>query len=110
MKGMGSKSLGKNLQESSGDLSNMPTHPADIGSDNFEHEFTLGLMESERQLLHEIEDAVERIDNNTYGICAGTGEPIPLARLKARPWCKYGIEYKKMIEQGLARPGEEDLF
>jgi len=53
MSGIEGNSLGKNMQESSGDLSNMPTHPADIGSDNFEHEFTLGLLESERALLVE---------------------------------------------------------
>ncbi|MCD4825336.1 MAG: hypothetical protein K8S55_12135 [Phycisphaerae bacterium] len=109
MNGMESGSLGRNLQESSGDLSNAPTHPADIGSDNFEQEFTLGLLESERVLLLEIDNAIGRIDGGTYGVCLGTGKPIGKARLTARPWCKYGIEYKKMIEQGLVRPGEESF-
>ena len=90
-----------------GDLSNMPTHPADIGTDNYEHEFTLGLLESERSLLVEIEQAVERIENNVYGICMGTGEPITIPRLKARPWAKYGIEYAQKLEKGLVRPVEE---
>ena len=90
-----------------GDLSNMPTHPADIGTDNYEHEFTLGLLESERSLLVEIEQAVQRIEANTYGICMGTGEPISLPRLKARPWAKYGIEYAEKLEKGLVRPIEE---
>ena len=94
---------------SAGDLSNMPTHPADIGSDNFEQEFTLGLLESERQMLTEINEALERIDAGTYGICLGTGEAINLARLKARPWAKYGIEYARMIEQGLVDPNDDDL-
>lgn len=104
--GIESGALGKNLQESAGDLSNMPTHPADIGSDNFEHEFTLGLLESERALLKEINEALERIDQGTYGVCLGTGQPIGLARLQARPWCKYCIEYQKMLEKGLVRPAE----
>lgn len=108
MAGMRGSSLGVNLQDSSGDLSNMPTHLADIGSDNFEHEFTLELLESERELLREIEEALERIDDGTFGICLGTGEPISMARLKARPWCKYSIEYKRMIEKGLVSPNGED--
>jgi DnaK suppressor protein len=94
---------------SAGDLSNMPTHPADIGSDNFEQEFTLGLLESERQMLTEINEALDRIDAGTYGICLGTGEAINLARLKARPWARYGIEYARMIEQGLVNPDEDDF-
>lgn len=89
-----------------GDLSSMPTHPADIGSDNYEQEFSLGLLESERALLEEIDEALARIENRTYGICVGTGKPISVARLNARPWSKYGIEYAKMVEQGLVRPGE----
>ncbi len=91
-----------------GDLSNMPTHPADIGSDNFEQEFTLGLLESERQLLTDINEAMERIDDGSFGICLGTGEPIGLPRLKARPWAKYSIEYARLIEQGLVNPDEDD--
>jgi RNA polymerase-binding protein DksA len=108
MAGMSSGSYGRSLQESSGDLSNMPTHPADIGSDNFEHEFTLGLLESERALLNEINEALERIELGTYGICLGTGEPIGKPRLKARPWCRYSIEYQRLIEKGLVRPGEDE--
>ena len=89
-----------------GDLSSMPTHPADIGSDNYEQEFSLGLLESERALLEEIDDALARIADRTYGICLGTGKPIGAARLNARPWAKYDIEYARMVEQGFVRPGE----
>ncbi len=105
MTGIQSATLGRNLQESAGDLSNMPTHQADIGSDNFEYEFTLGLLESERTLLREVNEALERIEDGTYGVCLGTGEPIGIPRLQARPWCKYCIEYQKMVEKGLVRPG-----
>lgn len=106
MAGIENNALGRNLQDSAGDLSNMPTHPADIGSDNFEHEFTLGLLESERALLCEINEALERLMDNTFGICAGTGKPIGKPRLRARPWCKYSIEYQRLVEKGLIRPGE----
>lgn len=91
-----------------GDLSNMPTHPADIGTDNYEHEFSLGLLESERSLLGEIEQALERVEKGTFGICLGTGQPIGLPRLKARPWAKYSIEYARMLEKGLVRPSDEN--
>jgi RNA polymerase-binding protein DksA len=107
MSGIESGALRTNRQDGSGDLSNMPTHPADIGSDNFEQEFTLGLLESERTMLKEINEALERIANGTYGICLGTGEFIGKARLKARPWAKYCIEYARQLEKGLVRPGDE---
>ncbi|MCE5328501.1 MAG: TraR/DksA family transcriptional regulator [Planctomycetaceae bacterium] len=90
-----------------GDLSHMPTHLADLGSDNYEQEFTLGLLESERSLLVEIDQALERIERGTYGVCLGTGEPIGKSRLMARPWAKYTIEYARLIEKGLAKPVEE---
>ena len=86
----------------------MPTHPADIGTDNYEQEFTLGLLESERSLLLEIEEALERIDKGIFGICLGTGQPIRLARLRARPWAKYSIEYARQIEQGLVSASHQN--
>lgn len=102
-----SDALRVNRQDGSGDLSNMPTHPADIGSDNFEQEFTLGLLESERTLLSEINAALERIDAGSFGVCLGTGGPIGVARLRARPWAKYCIEYAKMLEKGLVSAEDE---
>lgn len=86
-----------------GDLSNMPIHMADIGTDNYEQEFSLGLMDSERKLVREIFDAIKRIDRGTYGICEGTDQPIPKARLEASPWARYCVEYASLIEQGKAR-------
>jgi len=88
---------------SAGDLSHMPIHMADIGSDNFEQEFTFGLIQSERALLGEINEALQRIEEGTYGICAATGKPIGKARLKAKPWAKYCYEYELELERGRAR-------
>jgi RNA polymerase-binding protein DksA len=81
-------------------LSNMPIHMADVGTDNFEQEFTLGLIESERQILRDIQEALVRIDNGTFGICQGTGKAIPKVRLEAVPWAKYTIEYSRLLESG----------
>lgn len=106
MNGIEAEALRTNRQEGTGDLSNMPTHPADVGTDNFEQEFTLGLLESERTLLGEINQALERIDSGTFGICVGTGQFIGIPRLRARPWAKYCIEYARMLEKGLVQPGD----
>ncbi len=109
MGGIEAEALRRNRQEAAGDLSSMPTHPADLGTDNYELEFSLGLLESERSLLHEINEALDRIDDNTYGICLGTGKPISKARLMARPWAKFCIEYARMVEKGMAHPeGEQE--
>ncbi len=75
-----------------GNLSNMPLHMADVGSDNYEQEFTLGLVEWERRLLNEIDNAIERIMKGTYGVCIQSGVPIPRERLEIKPWAKYSIE------------------
>jgi len=81
-------------------LSNMPIHMADVGTDNFEQEFTLGLIESERQILREIQEALVRVDNGSFGICQGTNKVIPRVRLEAVPWAKYTIEYSRLLESG----------
>jgi len=87
--------------DASGDLSSMPIHMADLGTDNYEQEFALGLMDSERKLLQEIDDALQRIEEGTYGICQGTGRPISKARLEAQPWARYCVEYARLLEKGI---------
>jgi RNA polymerase-binding protein DksA len=101
------EALKKSRLDAAGDLSSMPIHMADIGTDNYEQEFALGLMDSERQLLREIDDALGRVEEGAYGICEGTGKSIPKARLEAQPWARYGVEYARMIEQGLVEEEEE---
>lgn len=91
------------LRKERTDLSNLPIHMGDMGTDNYEMENTLGLMDSERKLLVEIEHALERIENGTYGICQGSGEPISKERLKAIPWAKYCVEYANLLEKGLVK-------
>lgn len=83
------------------DLSSMPFHMADAGTDNYELENTLGLMDSERKILAEIEAALERIDAGTYGTCEGDDEPIPKARLNAIPWARYCVACANLSEKGL---------
>jgi len=92
--------LGRSRQDSSGDLSSMPIHMADIGSDNWEQDFTIGLIANEQQLLREIDEACARIEDRTYGVCLATYKPIGVARLRAKPWAKYCIEYAREREMG----------
>ncbi|MFH1748160.1 MAG: TraR/DksA C4-type zinc finger protein [Planctomycetota bacterium] len=91
------EALRKSRRDATGDLSSMPIHMADLGTDNYELEFTLGLIEGERAVLNEIDEALERIHQGTYGICLATGKQIGKARLRAKPWAKYCYEY--MLEQ-----------
>lgn len=92
---------------SPGDLSIMPIHMADLGSDNYEQDFAIGLMDGERKLIHEIDEALMRIENKTYGICQGTNQPIRKARLEAQPWAKYSVEFARKLEKGLVLEPEE---
>jgi len=101
------EALKKSRLDAAGDLSSMPIHMADLGTDNFEQEFALGLMDSERKILAEIIDALKRIDEGVYGICEGTGKRIARARLEASPWARYCIKYATMVEQGLVSEGEK---
>lgn len=74
------------------------TSPSDLPDENLGTETTIGLLAHERTLLGEIHEALERIGNGTYGTCLATGRPIGKARLEARPWAKYCIEYARATE------------
>jgi RNA polymerase-binding transcription factor DksA len=101
-----SGALKTSRQDSAGDLSSMPIHMADIGSDNYEQEFALGLMDSERKIVREIYEALKRIEERTYGVCEGTGEPIPKMRLEGIPWTRYCVKFAEMLEKGLVSEPE----
>jgi RNA polymerase-binding protein DksA len=107
---MEDEALKKARLDATGNLSSMPIHMADLGTDNYEQEFALGLMDSERKLLREIDDALQRIERGVYGICEGTGKPIPKARLQAQPWARYCVEYARMLEQGFVKGQEEPML
>ena len=84
--------LNKTRSEANGDLSSMPIHMADIGSDAYEQEFTLSLMESDDDKLLLIEGALERIEDGTYGKCCECGARIPKTRLNAIPYTPLCIK------------------
>jgi DnaK suppressor protein len=73
------------LHHDGSENSTMPIHMAELGSDNFEQEFTLSLLATEEDTLGAIETALERIENGTYGACEECSGSIPKARLDALP-------------------------
>lgn len=95
-------SMEESVFSSSGELSTMPVHLADIGTDSYEQEFSLGLMAEEKKTLVEIREALQRIADGTYGFCDGLGTPIEENRLEAIPWTRYSLEYARMVESGKA--------
>ena len=80
-------------------LSSMPIHMADIGSDNFEQEFTLSLMENDEETLDLIEAALERIEDGTYGSCTECGGRIPKTRLNAIPYTPHCIKCATEVQR-----------
>ncbi|CAE7273121.1 accA [Symbiodinium necroappetens] len=76
----------------SGSLSHLPQHMADQGSDTFDQSLNLDLAASQRKLLKEIDDALARIENGTYGVCEMLGKQIKIERLRHTPWARYSID------------------
>ena len=97
---MADATLKKSRSEANGDLSSMPIHMADIGTDNFEQEFTLSLMESDSGTLDKIEAALERIEGGAYGQCEECGAKIPKKRLNAVPYATMCVKCASQSEQG----------
>lgn len=91
------------LQGESGSLSNMPSHIAEQGSDASEQSLQLDLAANDRKLIREIDEAIKRIDNGTYGVCEVTGKPIKNERLEEIPWTRYSIEAARELERHAMR-------
>jgi RNA polymerase-binding transcription factor DksA len=85
--------------EANGNLSNMPIHMADLGTDNFEQEFTLSLVQNEEQVLDEIAAALDRIQKGRFGRCEECQGAIPKARLQALPYARYCVACARKAEQ-----------
>ena len=86
--------------EASGDISAHSTHMADQGTDNFDRELALNLASSRQESLYDIEDALRRADEGTYGACESCGGAIELPRLKALPFAKKCMSCQNAAERG----------
>jgi RNA polymerase-binding transcription factor DksA len=95
--------LNRSQKDSAGDLSSYSFHMADQGTDNFDREFAASLLSSEQDVLYEIDEAIRRIEQGSYGICEISGKPIEKARLKVLPFARYSVAVQTEMERGKPR-------
>ncbi len=86
------------LRSNSGGLSNTPQHLAEQGSDSADQSLNLNLAAADRRLIKEIDAALARIVDRTYGLCELTNEPISVDRLEELPWARYSVEAARQLE------------
>jgi DnaK suppressor protein len=86
-------------KESAEEMSSYSLHMADSGTDNFDRDFALSLLSSDQDAMYEIEEALKRIERNTYGVCELTGKSIPKARLEAIPWTRFTVDAQAQLER-----------
>ena len=86
-------------RESATEMESYGVHMADSGTDNFARDFNLSLLSSDQDVIYEIEEALKRIEKNTYGICEISGKPIPQTRLNAIPWTRFRVDAQSELEQ-----------
>lgn len=86
-------------KESAEEIAGYSLHMADSGTDNFDRDFALSLLSSDQDAIYEIEEALKRIEKNTYGVCELTGKAIPKARLEAIPWTRFTVQAQAQLER-----------
>lgn len=82
-----------------GNLSSTPIHMADVGTDAFEQELTLSLMENEEEAITEIDGALKRLEKGVFGQCEECGAEILKERLKAIPYARYCVDCARKREK-----------
>ncbi len=95
---MADSALNNNTREASGNLSGVPLHMADVGTDAYEQEFTISRIENDEELLAAVESALDRIEKGVFGACTECGGKIPKARLTALPYTPYCIKCAEVNE------------
>lgn len=102
--------LGDSLTLSTGELSSVDNHPADTGTETFERSRDLSINTSLSEELTDIEAALQRIEDGTYGICEISKQEIPYERLEAIPYTRYAVEYAPSSRNSDMRPVEEEVM
>lgn len=90
---------GVNERESTAELSSLDQHQADVGTELFDRERDLGILEAVEGELTEVERALQRIDDGTYGTCEACGKPIGDERLEAQPYARLCVEDQQQAER-----------
>ena len=91
--------LKKSLKDASGDISGYTFHMADVATDNYDREFSLGLASNDRQFLYDLEDALKRIEEGTFGVCEECKMVLTKARLKALPYARLCLNCQQKKEK-----------
>ncbi|MFA5145520.1 MAG: TraR/DksA family transcriptional regulator [Candidatus Omnitrophota bacterium] len=91
--------LKKSQKEASGDISGYTYHMADVATDSYDREFSLGLASNERQMLYEIDDSLKKIEDGVFGICEGCKSLIARTRLKAVPYARLCVKCQEKKEK-----------
>ncbi len=86
-------------KESAKEMESYGVHMADSGTDNFDRDFNLSLLSADQDVIYEIEEALKRIEKETYGTCEITGKLIPQTRLNAIPWTRFRVDAQSELEQ-----------
>jgi RNA polymerase-binding transcription factor DksA len=97
---MTDEALRRDTTGGTGNLSNVPLHMADLGTDNYDQEFTLGLIENEQGTLELVNEALDRMEKGRFGLCVECGEPITKPRLQALPYARHCIRCARKLEGG----------
>lgn len=104
-----SDTLKHSSRDESGANSNYGNHQADAGTDEFDRDFALSLVSNEQDALHEIEEAIRRIKDGSYGICEVTGQPINKERLEAVPFARFSVEGQAEYEKNKRRKVDRNV-
>lgn len=91
--------LKKSQKDASGDISGYTYHMADVATDTYDREFSLGLATNERAQLYELDDALKKIEEGAFGICEGCKSPITKTRLKAVPYARLCVKCQEKKEK-----------
>lgn len=91
--------LKKSQKDAAGDISGYTYHMADVASDTYDREFSLGLASNERQSLYELDDAIKKIEEGTFGICEECKSVITKTRLKAVPFARLCVKCQEKKEK-----------
>ena len=86
-------------REASGDLSAYTVHMADMAADTYERELSMNIVSSEQELLYQIDDALKRLEDGSFGLCQQCNQPISMSRLKAVPYASLCINCQRSKEQ-----------
>ena len=85
-------------QDRGGDVSGHALHMADVATDMYDREFTLGLAANDRELLYQVNEALGRIHDGNFGLCITCKKSIPATRLKAIPHAQTCLKCQELLE------------